>query len=215
MTPPSQDAGHLREQIIDLEDRLVARISSLEGQNRALRRLSSVLGVLVGLGLIVGLVHVLSPTTLDFLRPTMGVIEANGFAVLDDDGVERGRWTVEEDGRVRFSLHDLSQTRRMSISVQQGGSPGLSLANRDGQTRVALGLNSDGSANFVVADRAGLPRAVLGLSAEEAAGLTIVDAAGVSRVELGVNRDGVATVLIPGQESDETGESGNDGGDGT
>ncbi len=200
-----------REQLIDLEDRMVARISGLETQNRSLKRRNALLTLLVGLGVVVGGVHVLNPNAMDLLRPTAGVIEATGFAVRDADGQLRGRWIVEEDGRVRFSLHDLTETRRVSVSVQSGGSPGLSLANRDGQTRVALGLNSDGSANFVVADRAGLPRAVLGLSAEEAAGLTIVDGAGAPRVELGVDRNGSATVRMPGFDPSGEGD-GNDGG---
>lgn len=187
-----------REQLIDLEDRMVSRISSLEMQNRSYKRLNRVLTLLVGVGFVVGIVHVLSPNSMDFLRPTTGVLEASGFVVRDAQGSIRGQWMVEEDGRVRFSLHDLTETRRVSVSVQNGGSPGLSLANRDGQTRVALGLNSDGSANFVVADRTGLPRTVLGLSADDAAGLTIVDGTGAARVELGVNRDGQATVLMPG-----------------
>ena len=201
-----------REQLVDLEDRLVARISSLEGQNRALKRLSSVLALGVGLGLVVGVIHVLSPGSMDFLRPAMGVIEANGFVVRDAAGVARGQWLVEDDGRVRFSLHDLTETRRVSVSVQNGGSPGFSLANREGQTRVALGLNSDGSANFVVADRAGLPRTVLGLSSNEAAGLTIVDANGVVRVELGVEPNGTTSVLLPGMDppAEESDSSGNE-----
>lgn len=209
MNGDAQD--RFREQLVDLEDRLVARMGRVEAQNRALKRLSTILATAVGLGVLVGGVHVLSPNAMDFLRPTLGVVEANGFIVRDRDGVARGQWLVEEDGRIRFSLHDLGETRRLSVSVQNGGSPGLSLANRDGQTRLALGLNSDGSANFVVADRAGLPRTVLGLSAEEAAGLTIVDGNGAPRVQLGVDRNGASTVLLPGAGS--PGESDGDGND--
>lgn len=200
-----------REHLVDLEDRLEARIRGLESQNRSLRRLSTALTVLVGLGVVTGVVHVLSPGALDFVRPSAGVIEANGFVVRDSDGAVRGQWIVEEDGRVRFGLNDLAETRRVSFSVLSGGSPGLALSNRDGQTRLAIGVGSDESANLVFADRSGMPRAVLGLASDESAGLTIADASGARRVELGVDRSGAATVLVPGTDTpDEETEEGNE-----
>jgi len=192
------DERPFREHLVDLEDRLVARISGLETQNRALRRLSTILAVVVGATFVVGVLHFMSPTALEFVRPNVGVIEANGFIVRDQDGAIRGRLVVEEDGRVRFSLHDLTETRRVSVSVLSGGSPGMALTDRDGQNRLAMGVANDGSSTLVFADRAGTPRTVLGLSSEESAGLSIVDAGGVRRVELGVDGNGMATVLMPG-----------------
>ena len=199
-----------REHLVDLEDRLVARISSLEGQNRSLRRLSTLLSFLVAAGVVVGIVHVMSPSAFDFVRPNMGVVEANGFVVRDATGAIRGEWIVEDDGRVRFGLNDLTETRRASMSVRTGGSPGIALASREGQNRLVLGVLPDGSANLVFADQAGSPRTVLGVSSEESAGLTIVDAAGVRRVELGVDRAGTATVLMPGAATD-PGDEGDEG----
>lgn len=196
MTPGSAERP-FREHIVDLEDRLVARLSSLEGQNRSLRRLSTLLSFLVAGSIVVGVVHVMSPSAFDFVRPGMGIVEANGFVVRDATGAVRGEWIVEEDGRVRFGLNDLTETRRASMSVRTGGSPGIALASRDGRNRLVLGVLPDESANLVFADRGGLPRTVLGVSSDESAGLTIVDAAGVRRVELGVDRAGTATVLMP------------------
>jgi hypothetical protein len=199
-----------REHLVDLEDRLVARISGLETQNRALRRLTTILAGVVGVTFVFGVVHFLSPSALEFVRPNVGVIEANGFVLRDRDGAIRAQLLVEEDGRVRFGLHDLTETRRVSVSVLSGGSPGMALTDRDGQNRLAMGVANDGSSTLVFADRAGTPRTVLGLSAQESAGLSIVDARGVRRVELGVDSDGMATVLMPGAPVETDTEAGND-----
>jgi hypothetical protein len=200
------DERPFREHLVDVEDRLIARISAVETQNRALRRLTTALSVLVGLGLVVGVIHFMAPTALEFVRPNVGVIEANGFVVRDRDGAVRGQLVVEDDGRVRFSLHDLTETRRVSVSVLSGGSPGLALTDREGQNRLAMGVANDGSSTLVFADRAGNPRAVLGLSSDESAGLSIVDGGGVRRVELGVDSNGMATVLVPGGVERDTDE---------
>lgn len=189
------DLGMMRE----IEERVRSRLLVLERETQSLRFRTRVLSFgLVGT-LILVIVVALNP---DFLAVTgihagSETLSVRSLELLDDQGLRRGEWSVDDEGSARLSLMDRQGRPRMNLSVLSGGFPGMSLMNSAGQQRAALGLLPDETTTLVFADGGGIPRAVLGLTRGDAAHLVFADAEGVSRVALGLEGDGMGTVVLP------------------
>ena len=84
----------------------------------------------------------------------------------------------------------------------------MSLIDTGGQRRAALGLLPDGTTNLVFADGSGIARAVLGLGRADATHLVFADAKGVSQVALGLDGNGVGSMMLPGEDPEETAPGG-------
>lgn len=69
-------------------DDLLIRVEKLEKQNRRLKRLGLVLGLVLATGLLVGAQD----------KPAKKTVEANRISLHDDDGAERGHLTVTPEG---------------------------------------------------------------------------------------------------------------------
>ena len=192
----------------EMEERLHARIRAVERQARGLRTRVRWLGLALLGAVALAAFALVNPGFLDGTRlggsePT--VVEATRIVLVNENGIPRGEWFVDEEGNGRLAMLDQQQRERLLLTVRGAGYPGISLSNAAGQRRVALGLLPDETTSLVFADGAGVPRAVLGLTRGESANLVLADREGVSRIGLGLDGDGMGSVLLPEPEGSEEG----------
>jgi hypothetical protein len=209
MGPDDAASNVLRE----IEERVRSRLALVERQNERLQKQVRLLGLgLVVAAAVLALVAV-APDSLAVVGLRQGdeVFEARGFRLVASDGVRRGEWWIDEDGRARLSMLDQQGRPRLNVTVLESGSPGISLVNSAGGNRVVLGV-LDETATLVFADNEGIPRAVLGLTREDAANLVFADADGITRLGLGLDGSGMGTVMLPDSAADEGDASTESGG---
>lgn len=193
--PGRGDADALRE----IEKRVRARMATVERQNDQLRRRTRLLGLgLLVVGAVLAVVAV-APDTLSVVGLGNGQerVEARAFHLVDANGVTRGEWSVDADGRARLSLLDRRGRQRLNVSVRESGSPGLALVNADGERRAVLGVLDDETATLVFADETGVPRAVLGMTPQDGSHLLLADANGATRLGLVLDPSGLGSVMLP------------------
>lgn len=189
------EANVLRE----IEERVRARLSTVERQNERLQTRTRLLGLgLLVAGAILAVVAV-APDTLTVvgLRQGESLVEAHGFRLVDSNGIRRGEWWVDDDGAARLSLLDQQGRPRLNVTVLQSGSPGISLMDNSGMRRAVIGVLPDGETNIVLADVNETPRVVLGLNTQNTASLAFADADATTRLGLGLDASGMGSLMLP------------------
>lgn len=182
------------------EESLHLRVTELETMAERQRRtiLLLVLGLMAAVALgAVGLVTARSVAGT-------GAIVAQEFVLNDEDGVPHGTWRIE-DGSSRLTLNDQNGVERVRMTVLDNGAPGIALADARGRPRVVLSLQQDLTATLVFADEQENMRAVLGLAPDGSATLGFTDLYGDPRVSVGVLPDGEPTFNMLESGSDESG----------
>lgn len=190
------------------EESLHLRVSELETLAGRQRRtiLLLILGLLAAVALgAVGLVTARSVVGT-------GAIVAREFVLNDDDGVPHGTWRIQ-DGSSRLTLNDQNGVERVRMTVLENGAPGIALADARGRPRVVLSLQQDLTATLVFADEDENMRAVLGLAPDGSATLGFADPYGDPRVSVGVLSDGEPTFNMLESGSGEDGPASGDSGD--
>lgn len=128
---------------------------------------------------------------------TASSLRAREVVLVDGNGIERGRWAVDDEGAVRLVLSDPAGVDRMKMSVRSDGEQGLAMADGEGLNRIVLSHLADRSSTLAFADAAGTTRAVLGMSGGEAASLLFADQNGGARAALGLSAAGEPTFWWP------------------
>ena len=205
MAEGSESSG--TRQLEMLEERMIARMASMEREARRLR--GRIRLTVVALLATVALVGVLVYRPGLLRAPGLGMAEVRtaSLVLVDGSGRNRGQWSVDEEGNARLTLLDAEGRTRLRLSVLEDGSPGMSLISEEGNTRAAFGLLPDQTTTLVFADAAGVARAVLGLTGDQAANLVFADGQGVSRVGLGVDAMGMGSALLPLEDLQESEDS--------
>jgi hypothetical protein len=193
---PTQGDGGMRD---EMQQRLLARVNSLEKELKGARTQGRILGVGLMASLAAAVFAIL--TSMD-VAGGADVIEARQIVLLGPDGQPRGEWAVDPEGNSTLSMLDREQRQRLTLTVRGEGYPGLSLSNTAGQRRVALGLLPDETASLVFADGGGVARNVLGLVRGDAASLVLADGNGAMGIGFGLDGRGVGSVILPDEEMD-------------
>lgn len=192
----TNDQLNVEERVRTLEYGVHDRLVALENDNRRLRAMVRLLAVGTVAALALALTLFLAPGAAISNR-TIGTLAAKRWLLVDDAGLARGEWTVQQDGTTRLVLNDDRGVARLRLSVVKGGLPGLAFADSKAQARAALGILPDESANLVFADPDGATRAVFGVrSRDQSATLVFADRNGVTRAGLGVTGDGLGTFTL-------------------
>ena len=149
----SADVGMMRE----IDDRMRARMTSLERQVSGLRTRSLFLTLILIAFVAAGVVVVLNPALLAsaLMSGGAGELSVTRLVLVDEAGTPRGEWSVDGEGNARLSLLDQQNRQRLNLTVLANGFPGLSLSNAQEQRRAVLGLLPDGTSTLVFADASG------------------------------------------------------------
>ena len=172
---------------------LLARVESVEADNRKLRRLSLALigfvAVLAGLAVAIMVVagqYGLPGTTAE-------IVAARQFVLRDGEGRPRSLWGEDDEGAIRLVMQDPAGQPRLRLSLLPDGGAGLSLIDSAGHNRAVVALLPDQASSIVLADGTGRTRSVFGLAPDGSSTLIFADRTGVTRASLGVDARGAAT----------------------
>jgi hypothetical protein len=189
---------------------LSSRVAELETEASRLRRTGRILIVAAVVFALLIAAGVYREIVLFGQAFTKGpIVEARGFALVDDNGTRRGEWTASEDGS-QFHLMDDREEVRARMSVTVDGAPGMTFLDEEGRTRVVVGFLPDGTGTLVFADELGVARLVLGLASDGSANLVFADPGGLTRAVMGVDAVGQATLIVPGEAEEESDPSEDD-----
>lgn len=182
----------------EAERQLLVRLGIAEREVRAMRDRTRLLGWGFLLALLVALVPFLAPGLPASLGLVdTGTVEATEMVLVDQNGVTRGTWSVDDAGNTVLAFMDPQERARMTFTVRAAGFPGISLSSSSGERLATMGVLNDAAANLVFADGSGTPRVVLGLSEGNAGGLVVADAAGGIQIGFDVDAQGTSGVIMP------------------
>lgn len=172
---------------------LLARVESVEADNRRLRRLS--LALIGFVAILAGLAVAIMVVAGQYGLPgtTASIVAAEQFVLRDDDGRPRSLWGTDEEGAVRLVMQDEGGQPRLRLSLLPDGGAGFTLIDSAGNNRAVVALLPDQAANIVLADGTGRTRTVFGLAPDGSSTLVFADRTGVTRASLGVDARGAAT----------------------
>lgn len=132
------------------DDRLRERLDRLERDNRRLKRVGVVIGVLLMAALGMG------------QTPGKRVITANEFVLIDGKGEHRMVLAVKEE-QPAFALYDGHGQRRALLTLDKDGRPAFALADANGEARLSLGLRHGGEPRLSLLDATGHLQLGLGM----------------------------------------------------
>jgi hypothetical protein len=201
----SADVGMMRE----IDDRMRAKMTSLERQVSGLRTRSLFLTLILIAFVAAGVVVVLNPALLAsaLMSGGAGELSVTRLVLVDEAGIPRGEWSVDGEGNARLSLLDQQSRQRLNLTVLANGFPGLSLSNAQEQRRAVLGLLPDGTSTLVFADATGVARTVLGLDGDDVANLIFADGQGDTRFGVLLGGEGTSRVIGLGVDEGDSDES--------
>ncbi|MBT8397951.1 MAG: hypothetical protein KJN92_13345 [Gemmatimonadetes bacterium] len=193
------------------EERVRQRLVAVERQSEKQSSTQRLLGIGLLIALVLSAVAAFTPHLLAVGGDDvdLGNVSAESFILTDQDGVVRGRWTVDDGGNSRIAVLDRQGRTRLSLSVLSGGSPGMSFSNANGTSRAGLALLPDESVQLVFADGSGQPRTLVGLSRADEGYLMFADPAGEPQINIGPDGSGAPAIVLPEEgTAEETGEGG-------
>ena len=174
----------------------VARIEELEREYRRLRRYTTSLVIAVAILLGLGVAFAAVSARHGVPGTVATVVAARQFVLRGDDGTIRGVWGTQDDGTLRFVLHDGAGRPRTKLDLLADGASGLTFADSTGHPRAVFAFLPDQTASLVLADEAGKTRSVLGISADGDATILFADRDGATRAGLGVDRRGAGQFTL-------------------
>lgn len=188
MASPAEDY-RLRE----IEARLDRRLKAVEAQRERTRwalLLTGACFVLTLAALAVALWTVL-PTDRSW---TVDSLSAREIMLQDAEGIARGQFGTDREGRTQLALSDQDGRERIRLTVLADGSPGVTISDPDARPRAVLAYLPDGTTNLVFADAQGTSRAVFGVEPDGSTQALFTDRNGMIRTLIGVGADGAPSV---------------------
>lgn len=177
----------------EVEARLDRRLKAVEAQRERTRwalLLTAACFVLTVAALAVALWTVL-PTDRSW---TVDSLSAREIMLQDAEGIARGQFGTDTEGRTQLALSDQDGRERIRLTVLADGSPGVTISDPDARPRAILAYLPDGTTNLVFADAQGTSRAVFGVEPDGSTQALFSDRTGMVRTLVGVGADGEPSV---------------------
>lgn len=167
-------------------DHLVQRINRLEKQNRQIKRM----GFLTGLILLVALVVAQKP------QDTSSTLEVSSFRLVTSDGTLRAELGLEQNDNPFLKFYDKRGDELTSLELDSEKNPRLTFRTKTGKPFLELGADHYESPYISLSDTSGKPRARLNLGSNESPAFALFDSTGKARIQLNIQNNQVPQLSL-------------------
>jgi hypothetical protein len=117
-------------------------------------------------------------------------LEADCFALVDDQGKTRAEFKLQADGSPGLFLHNSEGKTRIKVAINKDQESLLILADHEGNTRLGMASDSSGVPHLILSDKFQKPRAHMAVSQRGAPGLLFIHEDGEMPAGIGIHADG-------------------------
>jgi len=177
---------------------LVRRLTRVEAEARVLK-------VFVGCAVVLFiLLLVLGQTSAPTSAGVSDRICAREFALVDQEGMERGSFELKEDGSLRLGLWDSNGQNRAALSVRSDGTPSFTLSGKDGKAFTVLMVSRFDTPMFEMHGADGNSRMTMLMFPNNGSeALLFFDQTGKKRASIGVAPTGQARISLYDEKEEE------------